>query len=64
MSDLEGAMKFVNNDGVEVGRLFVNDDGDLTFRGRATETAEIFIDEICRIFNNELEFYTPEDVVE
>lgn len=35
-----------------VGKLYVNDDGQVEFEGDATETARIFIDEVKRQWSN------------
>lgn len=56
----ETAMVFVDSDKEVVGKLFINGEGELSFKGKATATAEIFMDALIAEFNN-LEFYNPDE---
>ena len=48
--DEDGSIKFIDSDGGLVGKLYVND-GRLSFSGKATQSAELFIGEVLRLFD-------------
>lgn len=51
MSLTKHGVRFVDSDGELIGRIFINDNGEISFEGKATDTAEIFFNELIRLFN-------------
>lgn len=50
MGDKKNFIRFTDNQGDLVGRLFLKD-GVLAFEGKATEAAQMFLEEVARKFN-------------
>lgn len=42
----------INNNNMDIGKFYLNDDGKIDFEGDATESAKIFIEELKRMWNN------------
>ena len=42
------------DNGVKIGYMNIDDEGDLFFKGNAKESAKIFFDEVCRLHSSEV----------